>query len=313
MYPLRAQLVDLTSGQAVGSITTHLVYADVAPSTQKLRFAVILPVQVPLPASRTPSAAQLRAHPASAVADPAPAAVAAAVGTVAAIDQNRSVAVTVEASPQTVVALAASGRQSAAAVAQLATLAATPSVHQFASAPFSPVDAADLVDAGLSSELALQVPTGTQTAAALGLRPGVGVRGAARHLVHQHPGGRRAPSPSWRTEGYSQVVLPAGSVPSSPTDGSAAEPFQLVPTHGSAVTALASDSDLAGRFTADPGDPVLAAHQLVAELAQIYYEKPNDDTARAVVAVAPPGWSDRPEPSSTPCWAPWPATRSSRP
>jgi hypothetical protein len=60
------------------------------------------------------------------------------------------------------------------------------------------------------------------------------------------------------------------------------------------MTALVSNSDLAGRFTADPGDPVLAAHQLVAELAQIYYEKPNDDTVRGVVAMAPPGWSDSP-------------------
>jgi hypothetical protein len=294
VYPLRAQLVNLSSGQAIGSITTHVVYADVPPSTQKLRFAVILPVQVPLPASRTPSAAQLRAHPPSAVADPAPAAVAAAVGTVAAIDQNRSVAVTVDASPQSMVALAASGRQSAAAVAQLATLAATPTRHQFATAPFSPVDAAGLVDAGLSNELALQVQTGTQTAAALGLRPGVGP-GAPLGTWFTNTPVDASTLAQLGTDGYSQVVLPAGSVPSSPTDGSAAEPFQLVPTHGSAMTALASNSDLVGRFTADPGDPVLAAHQLVAELAQIYYEKPNDDTARAVVAMAPSGWSDSPE------------------
>jgi hypothetical protein len=294
VYPLRAQLVDLTSGQAIGSITTHVVYSDVAPSTQKLRFAVILPVQVPMAASHTTSAAQLRAHPSTAVGSPAPTAVAAAVGTVAAIDLNRSVAVTVDASPQTVASLAAGGRQSGAAVAQLATLAATPSLHQFASAPFAPVNAAGLVNAGLSSELALQVQTGTQTAAALDLRPGAG---------------SGAPLGPWFTntpvdvgtltqlgaDGYSQVVLPAGSVPGSPTDGSAAEPFQLVPTRGSAMTALVSNSDLVARFTDDPGDPVLAAHQLVAELSQIYYEKPNDDSARGIVAMAPPGWSDSPE------------------
>ena len=39
---------------------------------------------------------------------------------------------------------------------------------------------------------------------------------------------------------------------------------------------------------------MLAAHQLVAELAQIYYEQPNDDTPRAVVAVPPRGWADDP-------------------
>ena len=47
------------------------------------------------------------------------------------------------------------------------------------------------------------------------------------------------------------------------------------------MTALATDSDVVARFTDDPGDPVLAAHQLVAELAQIYYEKPNDDIAES--------------------------------
>ena len=44
------------------------------------------------------------------------------------------------------------------------------------------------------------------------------------------------------------------------------------------MVAMASDDDLAARFTSDPGDPVLAAHQLVAELAQLYYERPNDIT-----------------------------------
>ena len=43
-----------------------------------------------------------------------------------------------------------------------------------------------------------------------------------------------------------------------------------------------------------PGDPVLAAHQLVAELAQLYYERPNGITPRAVLAVAPTSWDDDP-------------------
>ena len=46
------------------------------------------------------------------------------------------------------------------------------------------------------------------------------------------------------------------------------------------MAAVASSADLTARFTGAPGDPVLAAHQLAAELAQIYFEKPNDITAR---------------------------------
>ena len=90
------------------------------------------------------------------------------------------------------------------------------------------------------------------------------------------------------------MVLPPSSVPASPTDGSAAEPFPLVTSQGATVTAIVSSSDLAARFAGSPQDPVLAAHQLVAELAQIYFEKPNDTTVRGVVAVAPNGWAANP-------------------
>jgi hypothetical protein len=97
-----------------------------------------------------------------------------------------------------------------------------------------------------------------------------------------------------QADGYSQLILPAANVMSTPSNGSTAEPFVLTTSHGAGVTAMATDSDVVARFTDDPGDPVLAAHQLVAELAQIYYEKPNDDTPRAVVAVAPASSSDDP-------------------
>ena len=95
-------------------------------------------------------------------------------------------------------------------------------------------------------------------------------------------------------DGFRQVVVPAGDLSSTPADGSTTQPFALEGTRGAAVTVMASDDDLAARFTSDPGDPVLAAHQLVAELAQLYYERPNGITPRAVLAVAPTAWDDDP-------------------
>ena len=58
-------------------------------------------------------------------------------------------------------------------------------------------------------------------------------------------------------DGYSQVVLPADAAsPPRPTNGSTAEPFTLSPAHGLAGDrAVASDADLAARFTGDPGRP----------------------------------------------------------
>lgn len=61
---------------------------------------------------------------------------------------------------------------------------------------------------------------------------------------------------------------------------------------GAPMTAFAST--LSARFVGPADNPVLAAHQLVAELAQIYYEQPNDQTPRAAVAVPPSSWSDNP-------------------
>jgi hypothetical protein len=77
-------------------------------------------------------------------------------------------------------------------------------------------------------------------------------------------------------------------------NGSGAEPFTINSSHGSSFAAITSNADLSDRFTADPGDPVLAAAQLMGELAQIYFEYPNLSTARAVVAVPPTGWTANP-------------------
>ena len=159
--------------------------------------------------------------------------------------------------------------------AGLSAMAADPTV-QMVSTPFAPVDASSLVDAGLGTELALQISRGAQSLAASVTHPvpTPGAAGLGAWIANDplDP----ATATQLATDGYSQLVLPAASVSSSPVDGSTAEPFALPTLHGP-VDAVVSDADLSARFTSAPGNPVLAAHQLVAELAQIYYEKPNDD------------------------------------
>jgi hypothetical protein len=51
----------------------------------------------------------------------------------------------------------------------------------------------------------------------------------------------------------------------------------------------AADSGLASHFTSG-GDQVLAAHQLLADLAEIYFEQPGSSQPRAVVVEAPLDW-----------------------
>jgi Family of unknown function (DUF6049) len=314
VYPVRLELVDTSSGQPLGGLTTHLVYVGQSAGTQKLRVAVVLPIQTTLRAARAPSAADLRDRPSAALAAPTPAALDAIVQTVGvlAAPEHSSVPLTLEASPQTLALLGSTGHQ--ATVTQLATLAAPAGDHEFAAAPFVPVDAANLVAAGLQPELGLQVTQGVQVLDAAGTHPAAAAAAtaaatAAAETAAPGPASGQRPLGTWFSDsaldtatltllqqfGYSRVVLPASTVAVAPSSGSTPEPFTLTTGRGASVAAVTFNADLSSRFAAATSDPVLAAHQLVAELAQIYYERPNYTTARGVAAVAPSDWSASPE------------------
>ena len=295
VFPVRLQLVNTTSNTTVASLTTFLVYVTM-PAAQKLRFAMVVPVSTSVGPSSHPSAAQLLTTPSSALTRPAVDALAGINQLVAALSTGAgaTVPVTITANAQTLQSLTSGGHPST--VSALAGLSATPAVHQFALSPYAPVDASALVDAGLGSELLTQLNRGDQV-----LTRDDGINLSATPPA---PGG----SSPWITNdglddntlgqlaatGYNQLILPAADVMSSPVNGSGAEPFTINSSHGSSFTAITSNADLSDRFTADPGDPVLAAAQLMGELAQIYFEYPNLSTARAVVAVPPTGWTANP-------------------
>lgn len=292
VYPVRIQL--LSGANQIGALTTHLVYTEAGPTTERLRVAVVLPLQTTQGPAARPTTAELAARPDSALTSPSTAAIAGVTGVVSALAADPAVPVTLAASGQTIGVLADTAHL--ATLDQLGALAAS---HQFLSAPFTPVDATNLVASGLGPELSTQVARGSD-ALSSGVPHGSGVSLPT-------PAGAGAGLGAWVTndvlddptlaslaaDGYSQVVLPADSVASSPTNGSTAETFALGSGKGS-ITSVVSDSDLAARFTDDSGDPVLAATQLASELAQLYYERPNDVTARGVAVVAPNGWTDDP-------------------
>ena len=296
VFPVRIQLVDTSGPTVLGSFTTHLIFTEASATTQRLRVAVTLPVQITQGASSSPTPAQLLARPTATFATPSDRAVDAVTATVDKVAaKHLSVPVTLQVSGQTLGLLDTPSHKTT--IDQLGQLAATPGVHQLTSAPFTPVDATSLVDSGLSDELALQVARGTQVVAV-----------ATGHASPLPPAAQSPDLGAWITgdgldpttvaalasDGFHQLVLPASQLTATPADGSTTAPFTLAGARGTTVTAMASDEDLTARFTADPGNPVLAAHQLVAELAQLYYELPNGVTPRAVLAVAPSGWNDDP-------------------
>jgi Family of unknown function (DUF6049) len=292
VFPVRVQLVDTSSSSVLGSFTTHLVFANAPTDTQRLRVAVVLPVQLSQYASRAPSTAALLARPTAALATPPDAAVDAVIATIDTIAaQHDTVPITLQVSGQTVQLLADTPHSST--LAQLAQLASSPDVHQLTAAPFTPVDATTLVDAGLASELGLQVARGVDVVSAATDRPAPSSSAGLGAWITEDgldPGTVSALA----ADGFGQLVVPATALTNAPADGSTTEPFTLTGSHGSVLTAMASDNDLSTRFVSDPGNPVLAAHQLAAELAQIYYELPNGSAPRAVFAVAPLSWSDNP-------------------
>jgi hypothetical protein len=290
VFPVRVQLVDTASSAVLGSFVTHLVFSE-TPASQKLRVSVVLPLQLALGAAPAP-AAELAVHPSAALATPTAPSLAALTGTVAAVARHSGVPVTLSVSGQALQALATAGRDTS--IDQLSSLAVDVPDHQMLFAPYVPVDATALVGAGLTAELGLQVARGAQVSAP---------------VTHQSP----APQPAgglgtWmaggtldgdtvavlRSAGFHQVVMAPTAVSKAPTNGSAAMPFTVAGARSTELAGVASNTDLTARVAGSATDPVLAAHQLAAELAQIFYEQPNATAARGVVVLPPPGWQTSP-------------------
>jgi hypothetical protein len=290
VFPVRVQLVSVADGAVLSSLVTHLVYSGTTAADQ-LRVAVILPVQLALTAAPA-TTAELATRPSAALRPPSTTELDSVSGVVGAMASHPTVPVTLSVSGQALDALSAAGRQTT--LDQLAALAIDAPNHEALVAPFVPVDATALVDAGLSDELALQVARGAQVAAP---------------VTHQSPTPQTAAGlGTWVTngsldtgavdaldaDGYRQVVVPPSAVSQPPANGSTAIPFTVSGSRDSQLVAVASNPDLTARFAAASADPVLAAHQLVAELAQIFFEAPNSDTPRGVVVVSPTDWSPSP-------------------
>ena len=289
VYPVHLQLVDTASGSAVDAITTDLVYVT-ATAPRKLQVATVIPLSLTIGPAVRPTDAQLLASPADALARPRPAGVAAVTATADALVTTSSAPATIELGGQTVQALADTGHlPTLTALSQLSARGTS----EFVAAPYTPVDPTALVDAGLTSELGLQLSRSDQLLDAATIEHTTGA-GAGPWITGD---GLDDPTlAQLAAAGYHQVVVPPSAVTSSPSSGSSAEPFTVNSPHGAGVTALVSNADLSARFTSDPSQPVLVASQLLAEMAQIYFEYPNLTRPRTLVAVPGPGWTPDADP-----------------
>ncbi|HZU78455.1 MAG TPA: hypothetical protein VE991_00955 [Acidimicrobiales bacterium] len=270
VYPLRLQLSSDSGGRS--SLFTYIVYAAPPPTTQKLRVAWV----VPLALSSTAAGADGRA-PTPRTSDLEQ--LSALLGGLGA---HNTVPVTLAPEPAALVELAASTRPRAhSALTTLATLAGQPG-HQVLDGSYVPVDATALVNAGLQGELAAQVHRAAQVLGPL--------HGTSGTWLAEGPVDAGSLS-ALAQLGYSRVVVPASDVLQSGTQAlTPSQPFLLQAGHGLAPQTVEFDGELETHLGGAAGaDPALAAYQFLADLALVYYEQPNLDTARGVVAVPPAG------------------------
>jgi hypothetical protein len=210
------------------------------------------------------------------------------------LHEYAQVPVTVEAAPETLQLLSASatGRQ---AVSTLEQLSADESVHQFLPEPYVPIDLNALSAAGITGEIEAQMATGAgATPLALDTEPALG-KGGSTWVATGAVG--TALGSGLRLAGASRVVVSDTNLTTGDDSDHAtwSQPFELPLSKGETVLAAASDSELSAHFSADPSDPVLAANQLLADLAVIHLvEEPFPADPRGVVAVPPSGWAPDP-------------------
>jgi hypothetical protein len=266
VYPLQVSLVDTLTGQPLDSFTTYLV---VVPSS------VVLPVgaSVALTAAGRPAVSSR---------------------TLALLDtiehsETRwpKALLTVDLYGQTLLALARSTKYS-----NLVNTLASRDPDTLVDGPFSAVDPTQLIRAGLENDLASQLKLGNEV-----FTDALHVRGSPRLYVATTPVGTHGLS-ALAADGVTQIVVPQDNLESLTSDGPAAVqwPYTLsAPFHiaGSTVKGLQADAGLAAHLSGSASS-ALRAQQLLADLAELYFDSPEYPQLRGVALVASESWAPAP-------------------
>ncbi len=282
VYPVSFALTRHGSSQTLGQLTTYLTYAE-GQSGSPLRVALMVPVGSSLHIEHTDDAATAIAAP-TANEIRALSALTEILEREAPTAAGAGVPVTVLADPQSLQGLLATGDPSARrVVSTLAELSAAGG-DQFPDQPFVPIDLGALNGGGLTGEIRLQMAQGDAVLRGAGLR----VEGPVA-LVRGGVGTNLAGG--LQLAGANRVIVPDTSVSDNETHGGITQPFGLELGHAAPIVTAAADTELATHFDDHPADPVLAANQLLADLALIHSEEPNAADPRGVVVVPPANWT----------------------
>jgi hypothetical protein len=159
-------------------------------------------------------------------------------------------------------------------------LPAPSATRQIVTGPYVALDLPAL-EGPLAGELVSQTTKGTEA-----LSAGIGRRPDPRTRVVDGPLTTDSLA-RLQAQQVDRIVLPEKDLAAISLRVTLTQPFQLAIRQASdRVDAVAADTGLTDHFTAVPS--VLAAHQLLADLAVIYFDSPG--LTRAVVAMPPRSW-----------------------
>jgi hypothetical protein len=269
VFPVLVSLLD-GDGNDLDHFVTHLVRLPTVDSTAPpLAFSLVVPFAGPpgfAPDGR-PSIAETDAERLMAAGR--------------ALARTPTVPVVVDPVPETIDALASAGEPGAGMVASLSTALAG---RQVLGGPYVRIDIGAWVastDPSAPDELTRQATTGSDVIGAL-----LGVRPDTRTAIVD-----RTVTPDaltrLRAMGVDQLVIPEDQL--GPLSGEAAQVtftqrFDVVNGEGRTMRSVMADDGLADRLTAT-SDPVLNAHLVIADLAVLFFDRPN--LSRGAVLLVP--------------------------
>lgn len=277
VYPVSVALVRRGSSNPLGRFTTFLTYQEPLPvaSTGPLQVAWVVPVSArPSPTLSPPSGADRRS----------------AENLVGLLTTHGNVPLTLAASPQAVSDLASrGGRKGRQTVEDLADLSGSSGGDQLLAQPYVPINPAALAAAGLGSDVRTQMDRGSGVLHQSHLHPAAGTWvDAASSFSSAQAGALATGLHSARADHL--VVDDTDLAPAGSDQLTFAQPFTLALGHGRHIMAAAANSQADSRFTADAGNPTLAATQLLATLEFFHFENTSLFDNRGVIITPPPGW-----------------------
>ena len=268
VYPVRVELSESGGGEVLDSFVTHLVYLPDPNDAPKLAVGWVVPVHAG-PTLRPNGTRQLDPNASSALSTLA-----------AQLEPRPELPVTLLPTPETLDGLAASNRTADRETLSRLVTVAQRSTTQVVTAPYVPISLPAMSGA-LAPERTAQMATGTGVdAATLQDRPDPRVRLVDGPITAEVLEGLRA-------EQVDRVVVPEDALAPISLQVTLAQPFELGSGSAERLDAAVADPGLTRHFSASD-NPALAAHQLLADLAVVWFDSPA--RTRGVVVVPPRRW-----------------------